>query len=65
MQAFPCIGTGACKFPRSEACEVALRTVRRFLESREDQVDRVIFCLYLAEDVQLYIERMQIIFPCP
>ena len=51
--------------PRSEACEVALRTVREFLDKRADEVDRVIFCLYLAEDVQLYIERMQIMFPCP
>jgi len=37
--------------------------VRRFLERNGDRVDRVIFCLFLKEDVQLYRERLGIIFP--
>jgi len=61
--AFPCISTGVYGYPQDSACCVALRTVRRFLEKHGDNVDRVIFCLFLSEDVALYRERMPIIFP--
>jgi len=61
--AFPCISTGVYGYPQGSACGVALRTVRRFLEKHRDSVDRVIFCLFLKEDVELYRERMPIIFP--
>ena len=42
---------------------MALRTVRRFLERNGDRVDRVIFCLFLDMDVELYRERLGIMFP--
>jgi len=61
--AFPCISTGIYGYPQASACRVALRTVRRFLERNGDRVDRVIFCLFLKEDVQLYRERLGVIFP--
>jgi len=61
--AFPCISTGIYGYPQDSACCVALRTVRKFLEKHGDSVDRVIFCLFLKEDVALYRERMPLIFP--
>jgi len=61
--AFPCISTGIYGYPQDSACCVALRTVRKFLEKHGDSVDRVIFCLFLKEDVTLYRERMPLIFP--
>merc|ERR1712037_400825 len=61
--AFPCISTGVYGYPQDSACCVALRTVRKFLEKHGDSVDRVIFCLFLKEDVTLYRERMPLIFP--
>ena len=43
-EAFPCIGTGACRFPRSDACNVALRTVsEHFLIRRDIAIFFVIF----------------------
>ena len=48
---------------QASACKVALRTVRRFLERNGDRVDRVIFCLFLDMDVELYRERLGIMFP--
>jgi len=61
--AFPCISTGVYGYPQASACKVALRTVRRFLERNGDRVDRVIFCLFLDMDVELYRERLGIMFP--
>jgi len=61
--AFPCISTGIFGYPNDKACEVALKTVRSFLEKNHQSVDRIIFCLFLDVDVELYKERMPIIFP--
>jgi len=61
--AFPCISTGIYGYPNKDAANVALRTTRAFLEKHHQDVDRVIFCLFLQKDVQIYGERMPIIFP--
>jgi len=61
--AFPCISTGIYGYPNDAACNVALRAVRRFLDEHHQQVDRVIFCLFLPVDVKLYRERMPLMFP--
>jgi len=63
--AFPCISTGVYGYPNHNACTVAMKTVRRFLEENHDKVDRVIFCLFLQKDVTLYRERLPIVFPMP
>jgi len=63
--AFPCISTGVYGYPNDNACGVAMKTVRRFLEENHDKVDRVIFCLFLQKDVTLYRERLPIVFPMP
>ncbi|GFU01334.1 ADP-ribose glycohydrolase MACROD1 [Nephila pilipes] len=41
--AFPCISTGVYGYPNKNAAEVALKTVREFLEKNEASMDRVIF----------------------
>jgi len=63
--AFPCISTGIFGYPNENAAKVALRTVRNWLETEEysKHVDRVIFCLFLAKDVKIYGEQMQLYFP--
>jgi len=62
--AFPCISTGIYGYPNDSACNIALRSVRNFLEKNHQDIDRVIFCLFLPIDVGLYKERMPIMFPC-
>jgi len=61
--AFPCISTGVYGYPNTKACAVALKTVHEFLKKNPDQVDRVIFCLFLEKDISIYEMDMQKIFP--
>ncbi|XP_069677087.1 macro domain-containing protein CT2219-like isoform X3 [Periplaneta americana] len=61
--AFPCISTGIYGFPPEGAAHIALRTVREFLEKNPQSVDRVIFCLFLPTDLNIYENLMQVYFP--
>merc|ERR1712200_120309 len=61
--AFPCISTGIYGYPNDDACAMALRTARRFLEKHHQNVDRIIFCLFLQVDVDLYMKYLPIFFP--
>jgi len=63
--AFPCISTGVYGYPNQNAAEVALKTARTFLESHHQDIDRVIFCLFLPVDVEIYNQVLPIIFPSP
>ena len=79
FQAFPCISTGVYGYQNSNACDMALRTTREFMEENHEvsrllwarrktnslfqNVDRVIFCLFMKVDVELYTQRMPIMFP--
>ncbi|XP_061089491.1 ADP-ribose glycohydrolase MACROD1 isoform X1 [Conger conger] len=61
--AFPCISTGVYGYPPDEAVEVALATVRQYLEEHHAQLDRVVFCVFLKSDEDLYQERLPLYFP--
>ena len=51
--AFPSISTGAYGYPIEKACKVALTTVKEFLE-KEDKLDKVVFVLFTAHDLEVY-----------
>nr|CAD7587531.1 unnamed protein product [Timema genevievae] len=61
--AFPCISTGVYGYPQEAAANIALRTVRNYLEKNPGLIDRVVFCLFLPEDVTIYGNLLQIYFP--
>ncbi|XP_069116542.1 ADP-ribose glycohydrolase MACROD2-like [Argopecten irradians] len=65
--AFPCISTGIYGYPSNKAADVVLSTMREWLEESDnaDKVDRIIFCLFMPQDVLLYEELMQLYFPVP
>jgi len=54
--AFPSISTGAYGYPTEDASNVALRTIKDFLE-KEDKLDKVIFVLFSERDFQIYLEK--------
>ncbi|XP_021197517.3 macro domain-containing protein PG1779 [Helicoverpa armigera] len=60
--AFPCISTGIYGFPNRLAAHIALAEARQFLE-KNDGMDRIIFCLFMPIDVQIYETLMQLYFP--
>lgn len=61
--AFPCISTGVYGYPPEQAVEVALRTVRDYLEQNHEKLDRVIFCVFLKSDKELYETMLSAYFP--
>ena len=60
--AFCCIATGISEFDQKKAAEVALATVRLWLESNHSSVDCVIFCTYENADYEIYKDLMSIVF---
>ncbi|CAO3631557.1 unnamed protein product [Cunninghamella blakesleeana] len=62
--AFPCISTGVFGYDKERAANVALTTVRQFLESNKgESVDQVVFCLFGIEDVTIYKTLLPLYFP--
>jgi O-acetyl-ADP-ribose deacetylase len=55
--AFPCIATGTYGYPREQACEIAIQSVREWLSERA-MPEVVIFCCFLEEDANLYRARL-------
>ena len=51
--AFPNISTGVYGYPKEEAAQIAIQTVRHFSEEK-NQVDEVIFCVFDEENYLLY-----------
>ncbi|XP_055335207.1 ADP-ribose glycohydrolase MACROD1-like [Paramacrobiotus metropolitanus] len=63
--AFPCISTGVYGYPNEEACHMAVETVRKWLEMDDNSslVDRIVFCVFLDLDVDLYEKILPEYFP--
>ena len=54
--AFCCISTGVFGFPKEEAAEIALRTVRDW-KSETRSCIRVVFNVFTEEDLEIYRHR--------
>ena len=61
--AFPCVSTGVYGYPHESAAEVALSTVRNFLETNGEHFDRIIFCIFLEVDQAAYGKLLPKYFP--
>ncbi len=51
--AFPCISTGVFRFPNGEAAEVAVETVRAYLNQTDSEL-KVIFNVFKEQDEEIY-----------
>jgi O-acetyl-ADP-ribose deacetylase (regulator of RNase III) len=56
--AFPSISTGAYGYPVEDASQIAVRTVKEFLE-KEDKLERVVFVLFSENDFQVYLKTAE------
>jgi O-acetyl-ADP-ribose deacetylase (regulator of RNase III) len=61
--AFPSISTGAYGYPIEDASQIAVRTVKDFLE-KEDKLERVVFVLFSENDFQVYFKTAESILAC-
>jgi Predicted phosphatase homologous to the C-terminal domain of histone macroH2A1 len=52
--AFCCISTGVYRFPKQEAARIAMDTVRRWLDTHNTTITKVIFNVYEESDYELY-----------
>lgn len=52
--AFPAISTGAFRFPKDEAAEIAVKTVSEFVKKFPTAFEKIIFVLYTELDFKLY-----------
>ncbi len=57
--AFPCISTGVYRYPREEACDVAVQAVTEWLNGATLPLT-VIFCCFGARDAEVYRARLGI-----
>ena len=58
--AFCCISTGVFMFPKDRAAEIAVSTVREWLDAHpESTVERVIFNVFTDEDKEIYRELLK------
>jgi O-acetyl-ADP-ribose deacetylase (regulator of RNase III) len=55
--AFCCISTGVFMFPNDKAAEIAVNTVRKFLE-HSSSVQRVVFNVFKDVDYEIYNELL-------
>ncbi|KAM6144232.1 ADP-ribose glycohydrolase MACROD2 isoform 3-T3 [Erethizon dorsatum] len=61
--AFPCISTGIYGFPNEPAAVIALGTIKEWLAKNHQEVDRIIFCVFLEVDFKIYKKKMSEFFP--
>ncbi|XP_063172671.1 ADP-ribose glycohydrolase MACROD1 isoform X2 [Candoia aspera] len=61
--AFPCISTGVFGYPNDAAAEVVLNTLHVWLEGNKDKVGRLIVCVFLEKDDEIYKEKLPRFFP--
>ncbi|KAM5137889.1 ADP-ribose glycohydrolase MACROD1 isoform 2-T2 [Mantella aurantiaca] len=61
--AFPCISTGVFGYPSEDAAGVALETIRSYLEEHKDKFDRIIICVFLEKDEEIYLKKLPQYFP--
>ena len=57
--AFPCISTGEFKFPKDEACKLAILTVENFLKEYREDFDKIVFNVYGEEDYKIYERNLK------
>lgn len=57
--AFPCISTGEFRFPKEEACQIAIKAVKEYLAKNENCFEKIVFNVFTEEDYNIYLQEME------
>lgn len=57
--AFPAISTGIFGFPKDLCAKIMMETVVRFLAEEETSLEKVVFCLWSQDDLELFQRTLQ------
>ncbi|KAG4095696.1 A1pp-domain-containing protein [Neocallimastix lanati (nom. inval.)] len=57
--AFPCISTGLFRFPQALACEIAIKTTIEYLDTHDNNFEKIIFNVFGDKDLEIYREYIQ------
>ncbi|NPA44771.1 MAG: O-acetyl-ADP-ribose deacetylase [Chlorobi bacterium] len=57
--AFPNISTGVYHFPKEDAAEIAINTVKEFI-AKNQQIEKVIFAIFDDENYNIYEKKLNI-----
>lgn len=57
--AFPCISTGEFRFPKDEACKLAILAVENFLKGHREDFDKIVFNVYGEDDYKIYEQNLK------
>ena len=57
--AFPCISTGEFRFPKTQACKLAILAVENFLKEYKENFDKIIFNVYGEEEYKIYERNLK------
>lgn len=52
--AFPCISTGVFKFPKDKAAEIAIETMKSFIQKHPEAFKEIIFVTFTESDYDIY-----------
>ncbi|MCK5084960.1 MAG: O-acetyl-ADP-ribose deacetylase [Candidatus Pacebacteria bacterium] len=56
--AFPCISTGVFRFPKDKAAEIAISTVKNFLNKYPEVFEEIIFVTHTKFDFDIYENKL-------
>lgn len=56
--AFPCISTGAFRFPKDEAARIAIKAVKSYINEYPDALEEIVFVTYGDLNFKLYQEYL-------
>ncbi len=57
--AFPCISTGAFRYPHDEATVIAIETVQKYIDNHHTSLEQIFFVTYSDLDYKLYKQKLE------
>ncbi|MBQ2640276.1 MAG: protein-ADP-ribose hydrolase [Bacilli bacterium] len=57
--AFPCISTGLYGFPKEDASEIAINTIKDYLKNNKNVFKHIIFNVFTDEDLEIYTNNLK------